>query len=350
MSRRLLAGCLWLAVTAGVSLAGVELGVRALGLAPQLPNQYALFVEDPILPHKPRPESTISGRSTTDEFDFEYRHNSLGLREREIPFAKPEGTFRILGLGDSFTYGAGVKAENVYLARLEGKLNAREGRHPRVEVVNAGIPRFFPEAERLFLEHYGLRYEPDLVLVGFVPNDVIDTQFGLEAIEVLPDGRLISNRGAKLVARLGPVTTSLYTRSHLLRILLARYLEARYPEPPVRWLEVFRPDGYHEPAWRELERQYGLMADLARAHGAGFVLVHLPQMGPWGEGDAYPASRLAAWAERRGVAFVDVLPALRARGDGSLLYWPEDRHPTDAGHAIIADAIFDGLGARGLVP
>lgn len=349
--RRWLARTVWLAVAAGVSLVGVELGARWLGIAPSLPDQYAVYVEDPILPHKPRPGATIVGPGATNEFDFEYRHNSLGLREREIPEAKPPGTFRILGLGDSFTYGGGAKAENVYLARLERRLNGRGSGHPRIEVMNAGIPRFFPEAERLFLEHYGLPFQPDLALVAFVPNDVIDTFLGLKAIRVLPDGRLVSNAGARLVEQLGDVTTVLYTHSHALRILIAAYLRSKVPEEQrVRSEEVFRPDGFHEPAWRELERQYGLMADLARGRGIQIVFVHLPQMGPWDSSAAYPPARLAAWAQRNGLAFVDVLPAFQADGHSELLFWPKDRHPTDAGHAVIADALFEALTGRGLVP
>jgi lysophospholipase L1-like esterase len=345
-----LAWLVWLGVTSGLSLAGVELGVRLLRLAPPLPNQYQLFVEDPVLPYRLRPESRLAGRAPEGEFEFDYQHNSLGLRERELPFAKPPGTFRILGLGDSFTYGAGAKAENVYLARLERRLNARPGDHPGVEVVNAGVPRYFPEAERLFLQEFGFRYQPDLVLLGFVPNDVIDTYLGRDAIQVLPDGRLVSTQGARLVAQLGTLATAAYTHSHALRVLIARHLRTRADLRPVRPEEVLQPDGFHEAAWREVERQYDLLLELVRARGARLVLVHLPQIGPWDARHDYPAQRLAAWAEARGVAFVDTLPALRARQDSELLYWPKDRHPTDAGHAAIADAIFDALSNQALVP
>jgi lysophospholipase L1-like esterase len=351
LGRPWLRALVWLVVTLGVSFAAVELGVRALGLAPGLPNQYAIFVKDPILPHKPKPGSVLEGRSLTGEFDFRYAHNSFGWRGPEVAPDKPPGTFRILGLGDSFAYGAGVDLAETYPARLEERLNARGPGHPRVEVVNAGIPSFFPEPERLLLEHYGLPLSPDLVIVGFVANDVIDTYLGLEAIEVLPDGRIVTNYGAKLLAELGPALLVLYEHWYTFRIPVRRWLTARIAnERPVRPDDVYREGGFHEEAWREVEREYDRMVETTRAHGAGFVLVYLPQQGPWDEAASYPAARLAAWAARSDVTFVDVLPAMRAVPHPERLYWPRDRHPTGAGHAIIANALFETLTARELVP
>jgi lysophospholipase L1-like esterase len=334
-----------------VSLAAVELAVRALGLAPGLPNQYAMFVPDPILPHKPRPGSVIEGRAQSGEFDFRYAHNSLGWRGPEVAPQKPAGSFRILGLGDSFTYGAGVDVADTYLARLEQRLNARGPGHPRVEVVNAGIPSFFPEPERLLLEHYGLPLSPDLVLVGFVANDVVDTALGVESIEVLPDGRIVTTHGARLLAELGPGLLTLYEHWQTFRIPVRRWLTARIAnERPVRPEEVFRENGFHEEAWREVEREYDRMVETARAHGARLVLVSLPQQGPWDETAGYPGARLGAWAARSGVLFVDALPAMRASSAHERLHWPRDRHPTAAGHRVVADAIFEALVARGAVP
>lgn len=348
---RLLLDALWVLVTGVLALVGVELAVRALGLAPPLPGQYALFVEDPFLPHRLKPNSIIEGRALTGEFDFRYEHNSLGFRDREIALHKPEGTFRILGLGDSFTYGIGVAREDLYLTRLERMLNAREGHHPRVEVVNAAIPRFFPEAERLLLEHYGIDLQPDLVLVAFVPNDVTDTHLGLRAIRVLPDGRLISNHGMELLEELGPRMLLLYQRSQALRIPVRRYLTWRIQdENPMHPAEVYRAGGLHERAWEEVERQYERMLELTLANGAEFACVHLPSSGPWDESTGYPALRLAAWAERHGAVCLDALPAMGATPDPQALFWPKDLHPTAAGHELIARVVYEGLVAHHLVP
>ncbi len=54
----------------------------------------------------------------------------IGIAPEIDRLIKPEGTFRILGLGDSFTAGWGAAYEETYLRRSEVALNARDGRSP----------------------------------------------------------------------------------------------------------------------------------------------------------------------------------------------------------------------------
>jgi hypothetical protein len=128
--RRLKHGLFFLAyllVTVALIFGVLEITTRARHQAPRLDNQYGDHVSDPYLPYKPKPSITHRGHSPTDEFDYVYAHNSFGFRDVEHTYEKPPGTFRIVGLGDSFTYGAGALFEDTYLARLEETLNARGG-------------------------------------------------------------------------------------------------------------------------------------------------------------------------------------------------------------------------------
>jgi len=97
--------------------------------------------------------------------------NSLGFRDtREYPLAKSAGTFRILVLGDSVTFGHGALYEASYPFLLEQRL--REWR-PDVkwEVWNLGIPGYNTAQELAYLKEVGGSYAPDLVIVGFFLND-----------------------------------------------------------------------------------------------------------------------------------------------------------------------------------
>jgi lysophospholipase L1-like esterase len=329
-------------VTAAILLV-LECAVRLLGLAPSLPGHKN--VADPHLPFRPRPNFVSHAR--TKEYECEYRNNSLGFRDVEHAWEKPEGVFRILALGDSFTYGAGVSLEETYARRLEAMLNARGGAHPRVEVINAGVYRYFPEAERILLERYGVNFSPDLVIVAFLPNDVVDTRLGLDAIKINESGQLVTREGAGA----GRLKTFLYTNSHVFRIAYNRFAASRFGGGQnLPFDEVYSPDGMFKQDWEAVEAEYERIVRVADSVKARVVLAHIPQRGPWDERHTYPSVRLGAWSGRSGVRFVDVLPAMKeASGDRSL-YYPADGHCRPAGHEVIAEVLFGELTRERLVP
>ena len=98
------------------------------------------------------------------------RTNSLGLRNREI-VRKKEDVFRILFLGDSLVWLGDTSSGKLYTEVVEENLNNLLD-DKNIEVVNAGIPGYTTYQELEFLNVYGLDMQPDLVILGFVFNDV----------------------------------------------------------------------------------------------------------------------------------------------------------------------------------
>lgn len=98
--------------------------------------------------------------------------NSLGLRSREVG-PKKSGTYRILVLGDSLVFLGETSSGELYTEVLERRLNARSANGPHAfEVINAGVPGYTTYQELEFLKIYGLEMQPDLVVLGFVLNDL----------------------------------------------------------------------------------------------------------------------------------------------------------------------------------
>src|SRR5262245_5630087 len=98
--------------------------------------------------------------------------NRLGLRNREVGPKLP-GTYRILFLGDSLIYSGETSSKELYTLVLEHRLNAGALKTVHLfEIVNAGVPGYTTYQELEFLKIYGLGMEPDLVVLGFVFNDV----------------------------------------------------------------------------------------------------------------------------------------------------------------------------------
>lgn len=117
-------------------------------------------------------KNNISGKSDTlGGKIYHIESNSKGLREDEFNKTPPEDTYRILVVGDSFTFGWGLKRSDRYTELLEKRLNKDYSQ--KYQIVNAGIPGWGLKDYYKFIEHRGLDYNPDMIVVGLVGNDFI---------------------------------------------------------------------------------------------------------------------------------------------------------------------------------
>ncbi len=102
-----------------------------------------------------------------------YSINSDGLRDDEWLGPQSAGACMdrpILALGDSFTFGQGVRQHETYVERLEALLQKNPG--SCAEVINAGRQGVNTSWEYRYLEETGESFDPKLVLVQFYMNDV----------------------------------------------------------------------------------------------------------------------------------------------------------------------------------
>lgn len=107
--------------------------------------------------------------------------NALGFRDtRDYSIVKSPGTFRIIVLGDSVTFGHGALSDTTYPYLLEQRLKQWR---PDInwEVWNLGVPGYNTAQELKYLERVGPSYTPDLVIVGFYENDLQDNEVPTEA-------------------------------------------------------------------------------------------------------------------------------------------------------------------------
>ena len=329
-----------LAVATGVALGlgGLELATRALAVTP--PLRYGSFVADEVLPWKLAPRESY--QRTVEGINVHYYHNALGFRDSPIDaavrFEKPPNDYRVVGIGDSFTFGDGVDYAATSLELIEAALNARAAGF-RVEAVNLGLPRYWPEPEALVLEHYGIDYQPDLVIVGVTFNDFNDTRIGTEV--GVQRGYLITSRGR----RLGPVGQWFFLNSHLARVIIGEMLADTSQRK-----ESNSMGKDAEAVWSRMHDAWNRMIDLARGADAQILFVHIPSAHRL-EIDARETSdQLRRLCAARDCAVADALPALRSHPDPLSLFYQTDGHCNEAGYAFIADVALRELDAREMLP
>jgi hypothetical protein len=108
-----------------------------------------------------------------------FRLNSLGLHTHDYATAKPPGTRRLVGIGDSFMfYGGPSPYADEWFVRL-GQHLQRAGRSEKWEAINLGMSCVGVVTETLMLRHEALALDPDVVVWSLYPgNDVTDEREG----------------------------------------------------------------------------------------------------------------------------------------------------------------------------
>lgn len=96
--------------------------------------------------------------------------NSQGLRDKEYSSEKPSNTYRIVVLGDSFTFGDGIALEETYTKQLENILNEKLN-DKNYEVINFGVDGYNTIQEAEVLKEKAIKFDPDLIIIGYLPND-----------------------------------------------------------------------------------------------------------------------------------------------------------------------------------
>jgi len=116
--------------------------------------------------YEPRPNS-IEKINEWSPYKGTYTINSDSLNERfDYSVDKPERTYRIITLGDSFTYGLYNNTEDNWPERLEDLLNKKIKctNINKFEIINLGVQGYDVQYEAYRFQKRGEKYNPDLIL------------------------------------------------------------------------------------------------------------------------------------------------------------------------------------------
>ncbi len=251
--------------------------------------------------------------------------NSKGLRDAEIPYEKPPGTYRVIALGDSLTFGWGVPAEKTFPKLLERQI----GLHPiaglsgdsRVEIINMGIPNSNTRQELATFLIEGTRYHPDAVILGFFINDAEPTQ----------------------KKTLGWFTGSSYTAAFIAH----RIIQLRSLFDPARDFATVYSRYYQGENWDRYQETLVETAQTMKTRGIRFLPVLLPYLNDLTRYPFKEAHRkVASVFSKEGAHPVDLLPLFEGKDAQSYWVAPDDPHPNEGAHSIIAEGIYRALADR----
>lgn len=261
-----------------------------------------------------------------------YETNRYGLRDREWRTRKPTGVFRIMVLGDSVAVGAGVPVEERYSSLL-GRALESSRTEKRWEVLNLASSGIDATAAVDRFSDLGVRLDPDLVIYGFTLNDIEG-----------PTYRVTRERGYYDQRRF------LDSRSYLWRLVGPRWASLRELVHPPKGSYIYElNDNYFHNVWCwellatnfDRLRRVSSRMDVCVVVFIHSILHHLNALHPFRE--HYEA--VARLAEQHGFHAVQSLPVFLGQTPSELWVDPTDPHPNSKGHALLAEALLEGLDA-----
>ena len=97
--------------------------------------------------------------------------NSLGFRMPEFPLEEAPGTITVLGLGGSIMFGHGVADGEDFFSVL-GRLLGESHPERTWRCINTAAPSYNVVTKVETLKEKGLRFDPDLVVLGIASNNL----------------------------------------------------------------------------------------------------------------------------------------------------------------------------------
>jgi len=257
--------------------------------------------------------------------------NSEGLRWAEFQVNKLKGTRRLLVLGDSVVFGWGVEQDKIFPAVLQEMLDQRG---LKWEVISAGVASWNTRTEFEWLKKRGFDYEPDVVLLYIVGNDIRPKRTGRTEVskEVLFPG---SSNGSDKAA-----TGEFWGR----RLLFAVWREGARYSSIVRYAQHVRRRKSRRgriralardasPQWQDMEAALRSMGELCRDRGVALVAASTANL-PTALVERIKGCMGAMGTPYRRLKNRTIFEYRNSRADG---------HPNAVGHRMMAEEMWTYL-------
>lgn len=264
--------------------------------------------------------------------------NSYGFRDYEWEMPKPPGQIRIMVMGDSLTFGNAAPFEAIFSRVLDRRLKKQ---NPHIEVINAAAMGWATYDELGFLKTEGLGYQPDVVIIGFYPNDFLSRPSKVQT-NLADDGRVESR--PPWLRWLPYRYIFLLKRSALITYLRDR--QAAFSQGSKDMVNQLLCNEVDLDKSRHVIDTLGYILEMKQACAAKKVkllVASIPPINTFWVPKEQPRynDRLRSFCQSHDIAFVDLSQGFwKVENPNSLYLYPWDGHLTPKGHLLVAEQLY----------
>jgi len=312
------------------------------------PGMYQIHRPSPIFGWELVPGASGFGRAGTY-----ININHDGFRDSEHSPDKNTSVFRIMVIGDSFTFGMGVNLEDTYAKRLEQLVN-QTGK--TAEVINCGVIGYSMWQYLETLKRKVIPYKPDLVILGLFIDDIpasippykhLKNWSGTNPYGQDASGVLSHSYVWNFFKNLNRIfeTKYRYRRGYKYLKGIEERKEATGPaHPETSWYKIMYGK-LEEQTYRDFSNTLKEFVRTCEEANTQVLIALIPDAAQLHEPERQAVNGFVAKTCREiGVPFVDVTKRLEREENPRTLYlFPIDAHTSPKGHRLIAESVFEKI-------
>lgn len=245
--------------------------------------------------------------------------------EVEHPFEHDD--YRILALGDSFTYGIKLRNSGSWPELAESVLHSQG--LTDIEILNAGRPGTNTRWQQKFFKEFFYKYNPDMVIIGFLVDDCTNLLFSSVAVAMK----------RKLDEKLSEDPWAV--KSQILRYVRIAQLKNDLFKETIR--SYYLPYENNLKEFQECKEAFLDFKKMSEESGFKLVVVIYPMLHDLNKGHPLLGIHnlmLDFWREN-GIAGHDLTAAFYGQREASLWVSDSDAHPNRKANVIAAKRIAD---------
>lgn len=295
-----------------------------------------LYVAHPIRYYEMAPnfDSVIDA----ELYNIQVSTNALGLRDDPV---QPGETIDILAVGDSFTEGFGVEAEQAWPSQLEAALNSKRGARRPLRVLNGAVSAYSLIQIRNSIEEL-LNLKPRMIIVGLYMRaywrietpyifhkGYVVTQDSTPYFDVIEDGFVQTGFENRIMQRLHLWTLKHYYTGAI-ALDTAKFLLEDKEEPESK--SSRSSEARLAPLLKELE-QIRQLCERANTPIVVMLVNHQSRNGSFGNREREYNAVVSSFCRQAGIQLFNPLPIFsrKARGKsafriGSNSHWSQQAH------------------------
>lgn len=256
-------------------------------------------------------------------------YNSSFYRDREFKIEKREGELRIAVVGDSLTFGAGVKNTNNRFSDLLEKKLKESGKD--ASVYNFGVSGIDTAGEIDIYKNKVRIFNPDIVILQYYLNDIQTDNS--EAAKIFQE----NSKRSRFI-------TSLSDNSYLFDFLYWR-LNSKYAKTFGQLNNSYLSQYSDEKKFEDHKKLLGEMLSLVNEDKKKVVVIIFPLLNAVGEN--YPAvsvhTKLGEYFRSENTEVIDLLQDVSGIKSRELVASRFDAHPNEMVHNLAAEKLYDSV-------